>query len=175
MKPASQFLLVFALAIVACAGISPVRAASCDYPRQFSTEARMIKAVHPLNTAASLAEETTQIDVVINFPTNSDKLTPVAKKQVRQVAAMLKSSAFQGKHVMVDGYTDSVGKTARNQRLSYHRALRVMHALIAEGVPAGMLSAQGFGKENPIASNTTPDGRAMNRRVSFTVVYPAGM
>ena len=84
----------------------------------------------------------------------------------------LKSPAFAGKKVVVAGYTDNVGKTARNQRLSYHRALRVMHALIANGVPASMLSAQGYGKENPMASNATPQGRAANRRVGFIVVNP---
>jgi outer membrane protein OmpA-like peptidoglycan-associated protein len=174
MKPASKFLFVFALAVAACAGVSSARA-ECAYPRQFSTEARMIKAVHPLNTAASMMSEAAQIDAVIAFNSNSDKLTPMAKAQVAKVAMVLKSPSYRGRHVMVDGYTDSAGKTARNQRLSYYRALRVMHALIAEGVPSSMLSAQGFGKENPVASNATPEGRSANRRVSFTVVSPVGM
>ena len=171
MKSVSKILYVLALAVVAYASVSPAQA-NADYPRQFSIEARRIQSCHPLNTAASMAEIGGQeaIDTVINFNSSNDKLTPTAKVQIKKVAMMLKSPEYKGKHVMVNGYTDSAGKDARNQRLSYHRALRVMHALVADGVPASMLSAQGFGKESPIASNATPSGRAMNRRVSFTVV-----
>ncbi len=174
MKSVSKFLYVLALTFVASTGVSSAKADS--FPPQAQIEARRIIATHPLNTASMPCdEEAMKIDAVINFGSNADKLTPAAKMQIKKVAAMLKSPDFAGKHVMVDGYTDSVGKPARNQRLSYHRALRVMHALVADGVPASMLSAQGFGKESPIASNATPSGRAMNRRVSFTVVAPAGM
>ena len=175
MKSVSKFLVALA-ALAAYANVAPAHAEMCSdqFPMQHQIEARQIIAAHPLNTMAiaSQSEELT-IDTVINFPTASDKLSPTAKVQIKHVAAKLKSHAFSGGHVIVSGYTDSAGKPERNQRLSYHRALRVMHALIADGVPATMLSAQGYGSETPVASNSTADGRAMNRRVSFMVVTPA--
>ena len=175
MKFASKILYVLALTLIASAVVSPAQAERM-FPCQHQIEARQIVASHQLNHGAMMAEaEASQIDTVIMFASNSDKLTPTAKMQIKKVASMLKSPDMAGTHVMVNGYTDSAGKPVRNQRLSYHRALRGMHALIADGVPSTMLSAQGYGKESPVATNATPTGRAMNRRVSFTVISQAGM
>ncbi len=174
MKPVSQSLSVMALALIAGAAATPAHADvmfESSYPHQISIEARAVTATHPLNRPAMVAEKP-HIDVVINFSTNVDKLSPSSRAQIKKVAAILKSDEYKGKRVNVNGYTDSVGKPAANQRLSYRRARHVVRALVAEGVPAGMLSAQGYGEENPIATNSTPEGRAMNRRVTFSVVCP---
>src|SRR5580692_12752349 len=104
MKPGSQFLYVLALAVVACASVSPARA-EAGFPHQFSIEARMITPCHRLKTATSLTPmEADRIDEVINFNSNNDKLTPTAKMQIKHVAMMLKSPAYQNKHVMINGY-----------------------------------------------------------------------
>ena len=73
-------------------------------------------------------------------------------------------------HVDIRGYTDSVGKPEYNQKLSERRANAVKDYLEAHGVAAGVLSAQGFGEENPIASNATKEGRAANRRVTVRFI-----
>ena len=69
----------------------------------------------------------------------------------------------------VDGYTDSVGSDEYNQRLSERRANSVKDYLETLGVSGSRLTAQGFGKTNPVASNDTAEGRAQNRRVELVV------
>jgi outer membrane protein OmpA-like peptidoglycan-associated protein len=171
MKSAYKLLSMLALTLIVSAVACPVRAEdSSEYPRQFSTDARRIYSSHMLNTYVPY--ETPRIDTVINFDTNSSKLTPAAQAQVHKLAVWIKHPRFHGTHVVVNGYTDSVGKNTHNQGLSYHRAQNVMHALIADGVPASMLSAQGFGEADPVDSNSTAEGRAANRRATFSVVCP---
>ena len=70
----------------------------------------------------------------------------------------------------VKGYTDSIGSTSVNQKLSQRRAEAVVKYLTGQGVPAGQLKARGFGEKNPIASNKTKSGRAKNRRVEVAVI-----
>jgi peptidoglycan-binding protein ArfA len=65
----------------------------------------------------------------------------------------------------VAGYTDDTGSDAANERLSEERADAVRAFLISAGVPADRLTARGYGAADPVASNTTPAGRALNRRV----------
>jgi hypothetical protein len=168
MKFASQFAL--AVAVVSVIGFTSTSAKAFEveysYPQQSFIETQTVETTHPLNCAKA---EAGQIDAVIHFANNNNKLSKEAVAKVKKVAAMLKSPEFAGSHVVVTGYTDNVGKDSANQRLSYHRALAVAHALVAHGVPATMLSAQGIGSADPVATNTTAEGRAANRRVTFTV------
>lgn len=165
-----------ALAVMASAAAPAQAEVVKEYPKQFCIEARCVTATHSLKAPVVMEEPQVKapimIETVVLFHSNSDKLTPVAKKQIKKLAVMLRSPAFRGKHVTISGYTDKVGKVEANQRLSSHRALRVMQALIAQKVPASMLSAQGYGEADPVASNTTPEGRARNRRVTFSVMAP---
>jgi outer membrane protein OmpA-like peptidoglycan-associated protein len=71
--------------------------------------------------------------------------------------------------VAVDGYTDSIGSDAYNLRLSERRAGTVRDYLVAHGIDAGRITARGFGKNRPVASNATEEGRAQNRRVDIVV------
>jgi chemotaxis protein MotB len=79
--------------------------------------------------------------------------------------------------IQVNGYTDNVpigpglmrqGITS-NLELSQKRADPVMQFMIARGVNPRLVSAQGFGEQDPVASNDTPEGRAQNRRVELTL------
>ena len=69
--------------------------------------------------------------------------------------------------VRVQGHTDSIGTEAYNQGLSERRAESVRSHLIGRGVPASRLTAVGYGESQPIASNDTAEGRALNRRVEL--------
>jgi OOP family OmpA-OmpF porin len=69
--------------------------------------------------------------------------------------------------VVAEGHTDSIGSVSYNLKLSERRANSVRDYLITQGVPADRLEAKGFGKSQPVASNDTPEGRAMNRRVEL--------
>ncbi len=69
--------------------------------------------------------------------------------------------------VEINAYTDNVGSDSYNQKLSGKRAQSVVNYLVQKGISIDRLFPQGFGEENPIASNDTDDGRALNRRVEF--------
>src|SRR5690606_28463781 len=69
--------------------------------------------------------------------------------------------------VRIEGYTDSVGNPNFNRLLSEHRANAVREYLIAQGIEPTRLVAVGRGADNPIAPNTTAQGRALNRRIEF--------
>jgi outer membrane protein OmpA-like peptidoglycan-associated protein len=72
-----------------------------------------------------------------------------------------------GVNVRIEGHTDLVGRTAFNRSLSEARAGAVRDALIARGVPAERLRAQGLGAKRPVADNRSGAGRARNRRIEF--------
>lgn len=172
MKSASKFLAItMVFASVFGVSLSSAHADMCGetgFPKQKYIETRDVCASHLLNHPVAVVAE---VDMVVYFQTASSKLAPKEEAKLKAIASVLKSHAYRGSHVAVQGFTDNKGKDATNQRLSYHRAVAVMHTLIKKyGVPAGMLSAQGFGKENPVADNSTAEGRAANRRVSFAVV-----
>ena len=69
----------------------------------------------------------------------------------------------------IEGHTDSVGSEESNRLLSDHRAGAVKAALVRMDVPANRLSTQGFGEDSPVATNDTPAGRQMNRRVEIVI------
>jgi len=72
--------------------------------------------------------------------------------------------------IRIEGHTDLIGRGEFNRSLSEARAAAVRDALIARGVAAERLRAQGFGARRPIADNTTDGGRARNRRIEFHAV-----
>lgn len=169
MKLTSRIFTLLAFALVSGTAFAVRAEEQPGYPVQYQIEARTIHATHSLRNlhGAMAAQET--IAPAILFATGSDKLTANDKIAVKKVAALLKSPAYSGHHVLISGYTDNKGKDASNQRLSYHRAVTVAKALEKLGVPASQLTAQGFGKETPVATNATAEGRALNRRVTFTL------
>jgi chemotaxis protein MotB len=101
---------------------------------------------------------------------------PVTAQQT--IAKMVPILApMQQTKIMVNGYTDNVpigpglmrqGVTS-NLVLSQKRADNVMNFMVSQGVNSSLVSAQGFGDANPVASNDTADGRAQNRRVELTL------
>lgn len=72
--------------------------------------------------------------------------------------------------VRIEGHTDNVGPAAYNMKLSLKRAKAVMNYLIKKGVAKDRLSAEGYGLTQPIAPNSTEEGRALNRRVELTPI-----
>lgn len=94
-------------------------------------------------------------------------LTTDAKLALAKMAGVLE--AYPGLKLEVDGYTDTTGGDEFNQTLSDKRAEAVRTFLVQEGVSPDSIVAKGFGPANPIASNDTPQGRKMNRRVDMIV------
>jgi len=101
----------------------------------------------------------------INFTFASATLTAPAKMKLDELAAeLVKHPEIK---LEIRGYTDSIGSAASNLRLSQKRADSVKRYLISRGVIVSQLRAIGFGEANPIASNSTKQGRAKNRRIEF--------
>lgn len=101
----------------------------------------------------------------VNFDNDSAALRPDAIAILDQAAATLKE--WGEVKVEVAGHTDSVSSDAYNQKLSERRAEAVRAYLIGKGVAAERLTAKGYGEAQPIADNTTAEGRAKNRRVEL--------
>lgn len=101
----------------------------------------------------------------VTFQTGSATLTATSLGRLNQVALSLK--AHPEVRIEIAGYTDDQGVQAANIRLSQARADAVRAYLIRQGVAGTQLTARGFGSANPLDSNSTPAGRARNRRVEL--------
>jgi outer membrane protein OmpA-like peptidoglycan-associated protein len=104
-------------------------------------------------------------DVLFDF--NQYTLKPGAREKLAKVSGIL--LGHPDLSIKLEGYTDAIGSDAYNQKLSEERAGSVLAYLQSQGVPGEHLSAVGFGKTNPVATNDTADGRQRNRRVEMVV------
>ena len=101
------------------------------------------------------------------FDTAKFSLRPVAREKLAKIAGIV--SGHPGLRLDVEGYTDSVGGDDYNQRLSEQRGGAVRDYLTKEGMAGGSVTAKGFGKNDPVASNSTASGRQQNRRVEIVI------
>jgi len=101
------------------------------------------------------------------FDTGKHSLRPGAREKLARVAGII--SAYPGLRLEVEGHTDSVGGDDYNQQLSEQRASSVRDYLTQAGIPMNSVTAKGFGKTLPVASNNTTAGRQQNRRVELVV------
>lgn len=106
------------------------------------------------------------------FDTGRATLKPGAARDLDRLAQALRDNA--NTRVKIEGYTDGVGSDTYNQGLSERRAQSVADALQMRGVPASRYEVEGLGKEFPVASNNTPEGRQQNRRVEIVFSDDAG-
>jgi OmpA-OmpF porin, OOP family len=103
----------------------------------------------------------------LSFDANSSNLRADSQEQLFNIAAILK--AYPNVHIRIGGYTDNTGDAAANLQLSQARANSVQEQLITMGINPDRLEAKGYGEGNPIADNSTDEGRARNRRISLRV------
>lgn len=109
-----------------------------------------------------------KIDLTINFETNTAKIKSDGHVQIFEIANALKSYDLKGLKIRIEGHTDSVGSKTDNIYLSYNRALAVLMVLVKEyDISSDRLYIKGLGEGQPISSNKTSTGRALNRRVTL--------
>ena len=101
------------------------------------------------------------------FDTGSYTLKAGAREKLAKISGIM--LAHPGLQMQIEGHTDSVGSDDFNQQLSERRAGMVRDFLIDQGVAASTITARGFGKTQPVASNDSPEGRQRNRRVELVV------
>lgn len=101
------------------------------------------------------------------FATDSAELRPDLVRDLSAVAASL--NKYKDSTVEVIGHTDNAGTNAYNLDLSQRRASTVASSLITYGVAASRVRAIGKGEDQPIATNLTPEGMALNRRVEIII------
>lgn len=103
----------------------------------------------------------------ITFATNSASLSAQAQTSLAQAAQTL--ATYTDTTLTIVGHTDNTGNDAINNPLSYNRAQSVANYLYQKGVAANRMHILGQGSRQPIASNTTAEGRALNRRVEIII------
>ena len=101
------------------------------------------------------------------FDTGSYTLKPGAREKLAKISGIV--LAHPGLTLQIEGHTDSVGGDEFNQQLSERRADSVRDFLAEQGVAPSSITARGFGKTQPVATNETADGRQRNRRVELVV------
>jgi len=101
------------------------------------------------------------------FDTAKFSLRPAAREKLAKISGII--LAYPSLALAIEGNTDSVGGDAYNQQLSENRAGSVRDYLATEGIPSASMTAHGFGKMQPVASNDTAQGRQQNRRVELVV------
>ncbi len=103
----------------------------------------------------------------IQFETGSNTLKASSYNTLDQIAKIM--ADYPAYSLSISGYTDSVGDSGPNQKLSERRAKSCYDYLVSKGVTGSRMTYIGYGEANPIADNKTKEGRAINRRVEFNI------
>lgn len=123
------------------------------------------------NTGVEVAREGNQIKLTmpenVTFATGSYELSPHARMSLDKASETL--AKYVDTNITIVGHTDSTGSDEINNPLSQNRAQAVAHYLNNRGVAANRMSTVGRGSYQPIAPNTTVEGRAQNRRVEVLI------
>jgi len=125
------------------------------------------------NAVVNLDNYRPVVETAVHFGFNKDNLTKDAREAIDQLAASVATT--KGYIITVEGATDSVGTSEYNYDLSQRRANAVIQYLAAEkSVPAYKIYLIGLGKDKPVETNKTRDGRAKNRRVDIRLMTNSG-
>jgi len=168
--------------------VAPVLLSACVSQSRYDELQAQYQQAQQQNSALSsqVAAQKAQLcrlQGAIKYTVNSDLLFPSGswemREQGKQIIANMaaKLAPTQQNHILVSGYTDNapIGRALErqgvtsNEILSQKRAESVMAFLVSQGVKPDLISAQGFGDGNPVASNDTAQGRAQNRRVELSL------
>lgn len=127
--------------------------------------AQELEAIPDANVAIEGDSVTVSFAGEVMFDSGSRNLTPGALARLDSVAATI--NRYPDADVIVMGHTDAIGSESSNLRLSEERALMVKNQLVMRGVDPARLTTLGLGESQPLVTNSTPEGRAQNRRVEM--------
>jgi outer membrane protein OmpA-like peptidoglycan-associated protein len=121
---------------------------------------------------ADLEAEQTERGLVMTlnevlFDIDGTRLQPGAESTLQRIAQFL--NEYPERNLLIEGHTDSTGAAAYNQQLSEQRAQAVRAALVERGIQSNRVQTRGLGESFPVASNESPTGRQLNRRVEIVV------
>jgi len=125
----------------------------------------------PADAVVTVTDTRILISERVYFEFDRDTIRSVSLPLLDQVASVMEDLPAD-RVIRVEGYTDAAGVHGYNVDLSYRRARAVVEYLASKGVPRSRLDYVGYGERNPVAPNDSPDGRALNRRVEFTIIEP---
>ena len=155
--------------------VDPVRAqaeraqATAEQAQGTANEAlQRANAAHKLAEGKFLYEEVLSDDSV-KFPVNGEQLSPEARARLDELATKLRTDN-RNVYLEIQGFTDASGDTKYNHKLGEARAEAARRYLSKKGVPLNRMATISYGEEDPVAPNTTPAGRAKNRRVAIIVL-----
>ncbi|MDX2321311.1 MAG: OmpA family protein [Moritella sp.] len=118
----------------------------------------------------AVIEEPESIKLEVKFANNSADIPESAKAEIKAVADLM--TQFTNANIEIAGHSDSSGNADYNKKLSQRRADAVRDTIVNEyGGDAARVTAVGYGQEQPVASNSTKEGRLENRRVMAEVSY----
>ncbi len=140
--------------------------------QRLADDEQRLKAMQDsLAKLAAVKEEARGLVITLSgsvlFPSDQSTLLPEAQTRLDQVAQAL--MANKERTIVIEGYTDSRGSDSHNLDLSRRRAEAVRDFLTSRGYEPDRITARGMGKDKPVASNSSAEGRANNRRVEIIV------
>jgi len=103
----------------------------------------------------------------VTFDLDSDMVRPGLYNELDRIAQIM--IKYPQTSILVEGHTDSTGSETYNQQLSERRATNVKNLLVQRGVQEFRVNILGYGESRPVATNATPEGRQMNRRVEIRI------
>jgi len=103
----------------------------------------------------------------VSFDLDSDVVRPGLYNEMDRIAQIM--IKYPQTSILVEGHTDSTGSETYNQQLSERRAGSVKNLLVQRGVQEFRVNILGYGESRPVATNATPEGRQMNRRVEIRI------
>ncbi|GAB48735.1 channel-forming protein ArfA/OmpATb [Mobilicoccus pelagius] len=154
-------------------GTDTVFAAGQSYPGVRLVDHLTLPGSRPVSTTPLSPEcEQVRSQVVeelkatpVKFRVNGSEVDPSSMQQLTTISQKLGQCPFS--HIEVAGHTDDTGSAETNATLSQRRADSVRSVLVQAGLSSDLVSAKGYGSSHPVADNTTPEGRATNRRVDI--------
>ncbi|MFA5444837.1 MAG: OmpA family protein [Bacteroidales bacterium] len=129
----------------------------------FIKNVRLAKGAVPLYDR--MMQDGKFISYGITFDTGKSVIKPESAGELNRIVQLLKENPSL--RFSVEGHTDATGSASSNQKLSEDRAHAVVASLVELGIDGSRLSAKGLGQNNPVAGNSSVEGRAKNRRVEF--------